>query len=338
MLKNITLLALGMGLPSLALADHGSVSLGVGYAAPIATESGTTLPENKFAVGVRTEYIELDSYSDKRLQNLRAADENADLHSVDSLWTHSVAVSYGLTDDFTIGVRVPFIHRNNINEPAHGHHGEEEEEHHDEPAEIERLGDVEGIGDTIFHGKYRFFKDDKTDIAVLFGIKAPTGKTSRHSDSGELLETEFQPGSGSWDGIGGLALTRRFNDFSFNTSMVYNVSSEGAQNTDLGDIFSYNFALAYKLLGKQQASYLPPKFGLDLVIELNGEHRAHEETNGHKDSNSGGNLVFFSPGIRFTASKIVSAGLSVGIPVVKDTNGDQVEPDYRIIGNVNFNF
>ncbi len=74
----------------------------------------------------------------------------------------------------------------------------------------------------------------------MFGIKASTGKTSRRSADGtELLETEFQPGSDSWDGLLGLAFTQEFGAFSFHASSVYTITSEGAQETDLGDIFSY---------------------------------------------------------------------------------------------------
>ena len=45
-----------------AAADHASVGLGVGTAAPISTETAVTLPEGKWAVGIRSEYVKLDSF------------------------------------------------------------------------------------------------------------------------------------------------------------------------------------------------------------------------------------------------------------------------------------
>ena len=330
-------MALILTLPFSVCADHASIGLGVGTASPIATESGITLPEGRLATGIRAELIRLDEYSDTKLQKLREADEDADLHSVESLWSISASAAYGITDDFTIGVRVPFIMRHNIREPAHGDH--HEDDHDDEPAEIESLGNVEGIGDTTFYGQYRFFKDEGTNVSALFGIKAPTGKTSRHSSDGsELLETEFQPGSGSWDGILGLAFTQQMGAFSFNASTVYTITSEGAQDTDLGDIFSYNTALSYRLFGQQGSSYEAPKFAFDTILELNGEWRDHEETHGRKDNNSGGNIVYISPGLRLIAGNNVSIGASFGIPIIQDTHGDQVEPDYRVISSINVNF
>ena len=325
-------------LPFAVQADHASISLGVGTASPIGTESALTLKEGSFSTGFRSELIRFDEFSDTKLQQLRAADPDADLHSVESLWSLSVSAAYGITDDFTIGFRVPFIMRDNIREPAHGH-DDDDDDHHDEPAEIESLGDVEGIGDTTVYGQYRFFKDEGTNVSAIFGIKAPSGKTSRHSSDGsELLDTEFQPGSGSWDGLIGLAFTQKLDAFSFDASTVYTIVSEGAQDTDLGDILSYNFAVSYRLFGQQGISYEAPKFAFDTILEFNGEWRDKEETHNDEDDNSGGNIAYISPGIRMIAGKNISIGASFGIPVIQDTNGDQVEPDYRVISSINFSF
>lgn len=360
-------------IPLTVMADHGSVNLNTNSAAPIATESGITLPANKWSVGLRTEYIKSDGYLDDELVHLREADEEGDLHSTKELWTYSAGVSYGVTDDFTIGIRLPFIYRTGIREPAHGHHGEVEETHHEEEevheeahhedeeehheeeehhveeevhqelasiTNIADIGDVEGIGDITVFGQYRFFHQNDLSASVILGVKMPTGKTNRKSAEGtEILETEFQPGSGSWDGILGLAFTQQIEAFSLDSSFVYNVTSEGAQDTDLGDVFSYNFAASYSVIGNHSMSLMKQSdFGLDVVMEINGEWRDYEETRGIRDGNSGGNVVYFSPGIRFKAKNLINAGISVGIPFIQDMNGNQTEPDFRIIGNIGFSF
>ncbi len=96
-------------LPFTVLADHASIGLGAGLASPISTESGIILPEGMISTGFRSEYIKFNEYSDAKLQDLRAEDAEADLHSVESLWSLSISAAYGLTDDLTIGIRVPFI-------------------------------------------------------------------------------------------------------------------------------------------------------------------------------------------------------------------------------------
>ncbi len=337
-IKNKVLSAL-LYFPLVALADHGSVGLGVGSAAPISTESGLTLPENKWAIGYRSEYIKFNEFSDTELQHLREEGPDADLHSVKSFWSHSIAAAYGVTDDFTVGIRLPYISRSNIREPAHGHgHEEAEGAHGDEPADIENLGHADGLGDAIFYGQYRIFQQENSHLSVLLGVKTPTGETKFKTSDGEVLETEFQPGSGSWDGLFGLAFTQKVGDFSLDTSLVYSLVTEGSQQTDLGDVISYNAALSYRLMGGETLSYIPPKYGFDLVLEMNGEWRDMKRVAAEYDNNSGGNILYISPGIRFIAQDLVSFAVSVGLPVTDGFNGDQVNPDYRIIGNVNFNF
>lgn len=357
--KQVWLLFILAAVSFKVLADHASVGFGVGSASPINTESGVPLPENKWATGVRLEHIQFDEYSDSELRHLRERDPEADLHSVDTLNQVSVGVAYGITDNFTVGVRLPIVMRNNIREPEHGHgfeevdHGndhdndhEEENEHaedndHDEgpePINIATLGDVDGIGDAVFFGQYRFLQHEGSHLSALFGVKTPTGVTSRTSDQGTLLEVEFQPGSGSWDGLMGFAFTQELGDFNFDSNILYSVVTEGTQDTNLGDIFSYNFALSYRLFGQEGSSYMPPDYVFELIGEVNGEWREKEERAGIVDDNSGGNLVYLSPGIRFTAKKRANIAFSFGIPVVRGVNGDQVKPDYRIISTFNVNF
>jgi hypothetical protein len=83
----------------------------------------------------------------------------------------------------------------------------------------------------------------------LVGVKTPTGTTDERDNEGELFETEFQPGSGSWDPLIGLAVTRGFGRWSLDSNVLYSLATEGVQQTDLGDRFHYNGAISYRLIG-----------------------------------------------------------------------------------------
>lgn len=326
------------------LADHASVGMGVGTAASINTESGVTLPKGRWSTGVRSEYINFDEFSESKLIRLREEDEDADLHNVEYLWSTAATAFYGVTDDFTVGVRIPYVHRNNIREPGHGHGHDEggDDDHGDEEApEIEQLGDAKGLGDISLFGQYRFYKNPHSRHAsVLLGLKAPTGKRNDKSREGERFEQEFQPGSGSWDGMAGLAYTQFLGSFALDTSVMYTLVTEGSQDTDLGDVFGYNLGLAYRVGGGRPSAFYadPAGIAVDLVLEANGEWRAKEEVDNDKDGNSGGNVVYLSPGIRLSGKSNWSLFGSVGLPVIKNFNGDQTEPDYRIIGGLAYGF
>jgi hypothetical protein len=198
-------------------------------------------------------------------------------------------------------------------------------------------------------------------------VKAPTGVTNRVDKAGELFDAEFQPGTGAWNGLFGVAFTQRAGAWSFDTNVLYALSSNGTQDTNLGDRFLYNAALSYRLTagptaqaGHMHLGALPepmyhggPKDGgkghshdeaaapagpsVDLVLELNGEWHDKQVTAGVKDSNSGGNVVFLSPGVRLSVDKW-SGYLSFGIPVASEPNGIQPEPSWRIVSGVSLAF
>ena len=146
------------------------------------------------------------------------------------------------------------------------------------------------------------------------------------------FETHHQPGGGAWSPSIGLSFTRAMGSFSFDTSILYTVTTTGAQKTDLGDIFGYNFALSYAFGAPARNNFFSSSNNAPwtAVLELNGEWQDYQKTEGVIDPNSGGNAVFISPGIRYSGGKSWNTALSIGAPIVKDTNGYQTDPDYRI--------
>ena len=315
-----------------------SMGIGVGTASPVNTESAVTLPQGRWAVGVRTEYTNFEDFSDEELAALRERNPEGGLDAVDSLLNASIGGFYGITDDFTLGLRLPYVRRDNLREPE-----EEEGEEAAEGAgpEVARLGNIDGIGDLVLFGQYRFFHvPDKQFAAIQLGVKMPTGDTNERSGD-ERIEADQQPGTGSWDGLFGLAYTYWFSPFAFDASVLYTLATEGSQDTELGDAFNYNFALSYRLGGGQQGVFYAPRQGLawDLIVELNGEWRDKLEVDDLENPDFGGHVLYFSPGARLTVGSNWTFAVSGGVPVVTDLNGTNLaDPDFRIIGSVGLSF
>jgi hypothetical protein len=357
--------ALGAGITALvatcpAFAHHPSGSSPTSGAGPIATTSATTLDQGQSVAGIVVEMVKLDAFSDAQLIDF--ASKHIHAHSLDAILAPSLVFAYGLTNDLTISARLPVIVRQNIREGEHAHPGG------GAPAvnSVVELGDSSGIGDLTLLGQYRFYNNraTQTEMAVLLGVKLPTGRTNVINNEGERFEAEFQPGSGSLDGLFGVAFTKRFGAWSFDTNLLYQLTGTGTQDTDLGDRLLYNAAVSYRLSGfgflpngrmnaglpepmyhggpKAKHSHheeLPPPRGptLDLVLELNGEWHDHQRIGGVSDPNSGGNVVYLSPGFRVSMDKW-SGFFSFGVPIVNDLYGVQAEPDWRILSGVSVNF
>ncbi len=308
-------------------ADHGSLGFGIGTASPIITQTGVTLPTGMWAGGIITQFSEFDSASDQKLLSVRnnAIDEaHGDVHSVNTLLIPSVFAAYGVTDDLTLGLRIPYVLRSGIRSPADSDPG----------LDIIKQGDPSGFGDVSFFGQYRFFHsaDNLNHASVVVALKTPTGRTGVQNNQGETFELHHQPGGGAWNPSFGLSFTRAMGSFSFDTSMLYTVATTGAQKTDLGDLFGYNFALSYAFGAPARNNFFSSSNNAPwtAVLELNGEWQDYQKTAGKLDPNSGGHTLFISPGIRYSGGKNWNTALSIGAPIVTYTNGFQTDPDYRI--------
>jgi hypothetical protein len=350
--------ALVFAATSPAMSHHPSGTGTSSTGGPIVTIPGTTLQQGAGALYLVFEHYSFDELSDAVLEAAAARHEHA--HSLATLESAALGYSYGLTDRLMVSVLLPYVVRTGIRE-AHHHHEEPAAGHGETPQAVPEAvnetvdrGDTKGIGDLTLFGQYRFYgQDTGLQASFLTGLRTPTGKTGERDDQGELFEAEFQPGSGSWDPMLGLALSRAQGRWSVDGNVLYTIATEGTQHTDLGDRFHYNGAVTYRLKGGDaEASHevaahhshpgqshhhdhasSPKGLVIDAVLELNGEWQAKQNVSGETDPNSGGNVVFLSPGVRI-ASNRWSGFVTVGLTIVNDLNGLQSEPTYRLFGGV----
>jgi hypothetical protein len=308
---------------NVALADHGSLGFGIGVASPIITQTGVTLPNGMWAGGLITQFYQFDNASDAQL--LGYAKRNGDVHTVGNFISPSIFAAYGITDDLTLGLRLPWVIRNGVNSPTEAGDA------------INHQGQAAGFGDTSVFGQYRIFHtdDNLNQFSLVAGLKMPTGTTRARTAQGDLFEAHHQPGSGSWDPSAGFNFTRAMGDWSFDTNLLYTFSQRGTQDTRIGDSFDYNFAVSYGFGAPIRNAFFASSNAAPwvAVMEVTGTWRGRQTVAGvaGDDPNSGGNTIFLSPGIRFSGGKGWNTALSIGAPIYQDLNGYQTPADYRIV-------
>ena len=326
-----------------ALVPHAGGAGNTGGAGPVNTIAASTLEAGHAVAGVVVDYSRLNTLSDATLSRATAAGIDG-VHDLKTLQSYALVGAYGVTNDLMISFHLPYVKRTGIRaaelDPASN------------TVDVLDHGGADGLGDVSMLGQYRFVNDaqSRTQAALLLGLKAPTGPTDRRSRQDELLDAEFQPGSGAWGGQFGLAVTHRAGPWSFDANVLYELASEGTQNTDLGDLFMYNAAVSLRLMGLAGATPMfhgahahddgddghahphegaPAGPALDLVLELNGQLHDKQVRLAVTDENSGGHTLNVSPGVRLSIGN-VSAFASVGIPIVNDFNGIQPDNDWHV--------
>jgi len=323
-------------------ACNSSHVLGVGGSGAVYTMSADTMSEGDFYIGFNTESLQNNSLSDAVIKSatLNGADH---IHGIDAINMHSVSFSYGITDDLTMNVLLPYMERTNIRAGEHFEYADG----HDQ-TEVHSHGDTKGLGDVSAILQYKILDDEKNKIALLAGLKVPTGKTDIQ-DEGEYLEADLQPGSGSWDYYAGVVLSKHFNDFSMHTNILYKYTTKGDFESELGNVFAYNLAFSYKLIGEEESPYdfmkeehddheghdeheennEPFDFSLGIFLEFNGEYVEKDKQYGVAIENTGGNVVFMTTGLQMVTNNSYSAFFAVGIPIYENNNGIQNERNYK---------
>jgi hypothetical protein len=216
------------------------------------------------------------------------------------------ALVYGVTPDLALFAIFPYIFRNvELTDPSSGKRIDKNDS---------------GIGDLTLIGRYTIYAKDYPSgtarFAPLAGIKLPTGDDDLEPITTESVDLQF----------GGVStITWDFGRHEIDADMIYRVNTE-AKDFEKGNDLIYDLAYEFRVLPWTLPDVGAPNF-LYLVAEANGIFSQKSELNGKTIDNSGGSILFLSPGIQFATKRYILEA-SIQLPVIQDLNGNQVETDF----------
>ena len=337
MIKHIGLLTAVALISAPAFADHVGPS-GVGAGGGLSVFGPDTLDGGHWAAGLRVVYTRPEQRSDAELAAL--AGQHIHAHNTDYNLNAVAGIAYGLNHHLTISAELPYVRRDDLREGTHAHSGGVAVNG------VEELGSVSGIGDLSLLVKYRFTEGERTGFALIAGIKVPTGSTRKRSIDGERLETEHQPGSGSWDPILGATAGTRFGPVQLTASGLYQISTEGPQHTRLGNRLQGGIALSHKFDPKahEHSDTRDHHHGdeldehaeahhssWDAFVELAGEWEGRQKIDGAIEEASGGKWIYVAPGARYVAASGWSVGAALALPVWQEIRASHPDNRYRLM-------
>ena len=340
-LKPLLLGAASLALSSPALADHMGPS-GFGSGGGMSVFSPDTLDESHWSAGLRLTYTRPEQRPDAELAAL--AGHHIHAHNTDYNLNTSAGVAYGINHHLTVSVEVPYVRRDDLREGTHAHVGGVAVNG------VEQLGSVAGVGDMSLLAKYRLSDGGTAGLALIGGIKVPTGSTHKKSLDGERLETEHQLGTGSWDPILGAAASAQLGAVQLTASALYQFSTEGAQRTQLGDRLQGGIAVSHRF-GQAPHQHAesqnhhhgdeldehhdePAHSSWDVFAELAGEWEGRQTVDGDVETASGGKWLYVAPGIRFNATSGWSAAAAIALPVWQDIRDSHPDNRFRLMLSV----
>lgn len=282
--------------------------IGTAWGAPITFN--TALPVREGGYVLREQFVVMKNADDPT-----PANRNMKVTGVVSV------LGYGMTRDFALFGMLPYV---------------------DKRLDMQMGGQnftrrKSGMGDLTLLGRYTAYEYNAPGrtfrIAPFLGVKAPTGEDNARDGFGRL-PSPVQPGSGSWDALGGAVLTYQTLDFQIDSQASYKANRE-ANGFRAGNVFEIDGSLQYRLWPRILGAGVPAfLYG---VLEANLIHAARDRVGGVGDPNTGGTTLFITPGLQYVTRKwIVETG--VQIPVVQNLNGTALKNNYVLTTGFRINF
>jgi Putative MetA-pathway of phenol degradation len=330
--------------PGFAFANHGPGTTGGGAN----TQSGETVKEGEFIFSLDENYT---NYEDVSRQEAEArAARSGGFDAIRDSFTTSATVGYGVTNNFQIDAGIGWYSGRNFVD-AHtesleeeGHHKsadkvvvDHDDDNHGAEGETEEInsgiGNPEGLTDLMVRAKYRVMKGQFGHLSLIGGAVFPVGKDDVYLDNGEKLEPSSQPGSGRYSSLGGIAYSRYLTPrITMDASSIYTYRFE-RNNFRIGQRVDSGVALSYRLTEAVDSG-----MQFSLFTEINHQYIGKDEESGSRNSNTGGDIVYVTPGVRAGFNKRIGLIFAPSVPISTSMNGNQLKPDFRITSSLVIRF
>jgi hypothetical protein len=168
----------------------------------------------------------------------------------------------------------------------------------------------------------------------LLRKNAPGGFTRLSPEVGVKVPSGGAFSTGSTDPIGTLNFTHVRDPHWLIADVQFTYSTTGDNGVRMGNRWNYDVGYLHRVFPRRG---LGVPFVL-LVLELNAEHVRQTRIQGAKRSDTGGNLLFLSPGVEFQPTNRLLLEFSAPIPIVRDLNGIQLRPSSSFVIGVRWLF
>ena len=281
------------------IAGASAIALLLAFAAPNAPAQGIN-------TNVALPIAEGEAIWRSQLRYLRASDDPSALDRDLRALAAPQTLAYGITPQLTAFATLATLPRRKLR------------------AGGETLRRDEALGDLTLLGRYMLHVDDYAPLstrraALLGGVKFPTGAD--------------RFGTPSFDPIVGGVATWAANRHEWDVDVLVQLSTE-RHDIEAGDRLRYDLAYRYRLW--------PERFGrravqLNGILELNGLWTGRTRIEGRTLRDTGGHLLFVSPGLQLAARRFVVEA-SAQLPIVQDLRGPQLETDFVGVVSVRIPF
>lgn len=236
---------------------------------------------------------------------------------------HMLGAMYGVTDDWTIAVMLPWVEKEMSHQARNGRHFSTR---------------TDGFGDIKINSLYRLYGNEDFDLIFNLGLSLPTGDIDEEGNipaapNGVKLPYPMQLGSGTFDLMPGLTLSGHNDDWGwgvqgiatfrlFRNNEGYNQGDAFMMNAWVSRKVTRNFSLSFRMELNTWQDYE----GHDDIIHNSrrGVPTADNDLRGgtRVDAHVGFNYLFTEGFLKGN-----SFGVEAGMPIYQNLEGPNLETD-----------
>ena len=294
---------------------------------------GASIMED-FSIGLRWDGRRYDTFSRQEMVNFRQQGEDVHAHSEEN--AYFLTLGMPISEDIDFGVMIQYNQFKGFMDNGDGQAtacfaipGNSAN-----PDCVSETDDSKGWGDTLLTARYRFYNDGENQLAGVFGLIVPTGKITNKTDKNrgtgqdEILGTHNQPGSGAYTVQGGIAFSGHLTErLAIDADALYRVNGPGANNFRSGNSFQFDVAAAYA----HHSRVFP-------VLELNGIFFKKDNEDDAPKKNSGGDVIYISPGVNIKLTNNQGIYGNVSYPIYQELGGISNDENYRFSLGYTYSF
>lgn len=208
---------------------------------------------------------------------------------------------------------------------------------------VEQFGSVNrdflhGPGDAVVLLSYRFAggPGDKWELITGMGPKIPLGKSDMANADGITYNADLQPGSGAWDMIvWGLLSRQGIIRPSTNLSLRMIYRHTGTNPAYL-EFTTYQFGNEFQAIAGISEQFLLGRHIFDPSLLMRFRHAGPDLLGGNQLPNTGGQWVYFVPGLVYHPGPDFHMRLAGEIPIYANLQGIQLSTSFRITAGIYF--
>ncbi|MGO9377796.1 MAG: TonB-dependent receptor [Dissulfurispiraceae bacterium] len=242
---------------------------------------------------------------------------------------YTLGIDYSTSPNWGVNVQVPFIDR------SHSTQGTASNGIDGGPGGGQYDSHTTSFGDVKVVGRYQGFIPGCSNLGILLGFKLPTGSYTETGTSTDPtapgpvpIDRGLQPGTGTTDIIVGAFYADYISqNLGYFTQAIFQTALYATDQYRPGEGLNLNVGLRY--MGFPNVT---PQ------VQMNFKHVLHDTGDQSDSNNTGGTLLYFSPGVSVSVVNHVTMYAFVQLPVYQDVRGIQLAPQVTTSFGMRYSF